>query len=136
MKNIISKKSIFILLTSLIVFSCTENNLTPESANPQEEPFAAPIGNVSIHTVYIEWHDYVSKVKRKSIRDSYRDPMGEIVIISDELCNNDRDIETWVISFDSGNYQNCCKPDPKVIIKDNEGEMSKVSYLDLCNDSL
>lgn len=135
MKNIFSIKSIFIFLTCLITFSCVDNSVEPENdGNVELTQFQIPANNIEIHTLYIEWYSDVTRLERKAIRDSYRDPKRPIIILIDELCDIDRDVEIWVISFDPSPYPNCCIPDPKVIIKDNEGEMSKVSYLDLCND--
>lgn len=135
MNNIISIKSIFIVLTCLIVFSCAEDIPTPEPENIQEEYSVARVGHTSIDTIYLEWYDHVSRAERQVVRDSYSDPRGDIVILSHELCDNDRDVETWIISFDSGIFNKCCQPPANQVIKDNEGEISKVSDLDMCRDS-
>lgn len=143
MKNLNLKSILSLLLFCILIgfASCTEDQIIPEQETNLETqlnsgankppPFGFQ-GTQQTSTIYVRWNPKVLATRRDEIRATYSDVNGYMYLVSYTVCPNDPNVEIWQVIFNLINPEDQTS-DPLGNLPDEEGEMEKPTYADICS---
>ncbi|MGB3467086.1 MAG: hypothetical protein WBA74_17525 [Cyclobacteriaceae bacterium] len=95
---------------------------------------STPLRDQTVTTVYVRWKPKVLDSRKDEIRATYSDVNGYMYLVSYTVCPSDPNVEIWQVSFNMIIIDpEDQTPDPLGSLPDEEGEMEKPTYLNLCN---
>lgn len=137
-----------LFICMLIGFThCTEDQVIPEQEITITESQSKsgsgttpnPAGTISrtqlISTVYVRWDPRTLSPRKDEIRAQYSDKSGNMYLVSYTVCPNDPHVEVWQVIFNLivPPYFSDKTPDPLSTIPDEDDEMEKPTYNNLCD---